>query len=88
MSNNATIAELFDLAIAAEQACEALYHGLADRFAHHPAVADFWTAYADEEAGHARWLERLSPSSARWPASKTWKMPINWPARPRTPRPT
>lgn len=59
MPNDATIAELFDLAIAAEQTCEALYRGLADRFAHHPDVADFWAAYADEEADHARWLARL-----------------------------
>ncbi|MBU0493440.1 MAG: hypothetical protein KKA73_17740 [Chloroflexi bacterium] len=57
--SDAAVAELFELAIAAEQAAEELYLGLAEKFAHHPEVADFWRAYAQEEAAHARWLERL-----------------------------
>lgn len=63
MPNEATVAELFDLAIAAEKAAEALYRGLEAKFAHHQEVADFWGKYAAEEAGHAKWLERLRDTS-------------------------
>ena len=72
MSDKATIAELFELAIGAEKAAETLYRGLEAKFAHHPKVADFWRAYAIEEAGHARWLKRLrdraSPEQLSAPA--------------------
>jgi rubrerythrin len=59
MTNKATVAKLFELAIAAERAGEALYRGLEKKFAHQQQAADFWGGYAQEEAGHARWLERL-----------------------------
>jgi rubrerythrin len=59
MSNAETVANLFEMAIAAEGIAEQLYRGLAPKFAHHPDVADFWSRYAAEEAGHARWLEHL-----------------------------
>lgn len=59
MSNTETVANLFEMAIAAEGIAEQLYRGLAPKFAHHPDVADFWSRYAAEEAGHARWLEHL-----------------------------
>ena len=59
MSEEATVGELFELAIAAEKTAEKLYRGLGARFAHHEEVADFWRSYAAEEAGHAKWLKRL-----------------------------
>jgi rubrerythrin len=59
MSNATTLDQLFDLAVAIEQANEALYHGLRSQFAHEPEVADFWAGYAGEEVGHAAWLRRL-----------------------------
>lgn len=62
MPDQATVAELFELAIAAERTAEDLYRGLAVRFVHHREVADFWGEYAAEEAGHAQWLERLRDS--------------------------
>lgn len=55
----ATVDELFQMAIAIERATETLYQGLQAKFAHHPEVAAFWGAYAQDEAGHARWLERV-----------------------------
>ena len=59
MPKNATVAELFELAISAEKAAEEMYRGLEAKFAHYPEVAGFWKEYASEETGHARWLERL-----------------------------
>ena len=59
MPKDATVAELFDLAIRAEKAAEEMYRGLEAKFAHYPEVASFWRQYAAEEAGHATWLERL-----------------------------
>ena len=64
MSNKATVAELFDLAIAAERAIKELYRGLEIKFAHHQEVADFWGKYAAEEAEHAQWLKRLRDTSS------------------------
>lgn len=55
----ATNAELFDLAIAAEEAAEELYRHLEARFAPHKDVAAFWRLYAAEEAAHAHWLTRI-----------------------------
>jgi rubrerythrin len=63
-SNMDTVAELFELSIAAERAAEEMYLGLAAKFAHHQDVADFWRNYAGEEAGHARWLERTCNGSS------------------------
>jgi rubrerythrin len=69
------ISELFELAIALEYATEAFYRGLARMFNHEPEVALFWKQYADEEAGHARFLEdlrgKLSESKLRHLAD-TW----------------
>ena len=62
-SNSDTVAELFELAIAAEKAAEVLYLGFAVKFSYHGDVADFWRDYAGEEAGHARWLERTFENS-------------------------
>ncbi len=59
VSKDATVAELFELAIGAEKAAEEMYSGLAAKFSHYPEVADFWKQYAAEEAEHAAWLERL-----------------------------
>jgi hypothetical protein len=64
--------ELFQMAIAAERAAETLYRGFQAQFAHHPAAADFWAAYADEEVKHAQCLERIrdtqSPEQLAAPA--------------------
>ena len=72
MSDQATIAELFDLAIATERAAETLYRELAARFVDHLEVADFWERYAGQESGHAQWLQRLrdttSPAQLAAPA--------------------
>lgn len=72
MSNETTVAELFDLAITAEKMTEELYRGFEARFAHHQEVAAFWRQYALEEVGHARWLEnlrdRLAPERLSAPA--------------------
>lgn len=54
-----TVAELFEYAIALERAAQALYEQLERMFASHPEVALFWRHYADEENGHALYLERI-----------------------------
>ncbi len=54
-----TIGNLIELAVALERSNEAYYRGLQEKFSHSPEVANFWQAYADEEVGHARWLEQL-----------------------------
>jgi rubrerythrin len=59
MSGEATVKELFQVAIALEKVAEKVYRGLQIKFSHHPEVADFWKKYASEEAGHARVLERF-----------------------------
>lgn len=51
--------ELFETAIAAEHAAEALYHQLAAKFSHHPEIADFWETYASAEVNHAQTLRGL-----------------------------
>jgi rubrerythrin len=62
MSQQVTVDQLFDLAISLERAAEALYQGLAARFAHAPQVAKFWQQYAAEEASHARHLAHIQAS--------------------------
>jgi rubrerythrin len=73
MTTSDTIGHLFELSIALEQTAEMFYRGLAARFAHAPEAAAFWKDYADEEAGHARWLEdlraQLDESKLRQPAN-------------------
>ncbi len=59
MSNQATIAALFDLGFALEESAEAFYRRLAEMFAHEAEISRFWKEYADEEAGHARFLRKL-----------------------------
>ena len=59
MSKNETVNELFELAIELEKDAESLYHRFAKMFAHEKDVADFWRKYADEERGHAAFLERI-----------------------------
>jgi rubrerythrin len=59
MAADHTFADLFELSIALEHAAEALYRGLAARFAALPEIALFWKKYEREEAGHARFLETL-----------------------------
>jgi rubrerythrin len=72
MSNGDTVAKLLELAIGAEKAAEELYRRLEAKFAQHRDIADFWRGYAAEEAGHARWLEKLratlSPAQLSAPA--------------------
>ena len=60
MSNSTeTVGKLFDYAIELERAAETLYRQLEKMFAHYPEVALFWKHYADEENGHASYLERI-----------------------------
>ncbi|MEW5871302.1 MAG: ferritin family protein [Chloroflexota bacterium] len=75
MDSQATIDELITMAISAELAARDLYLQLEKMFAPHKDVALFWKHYADEEAGHARWLEqlrqRLSAEQLAAPADST-----------------
>ena len=50
---------LFELAIALEHASEVFYRGLAVKFFADQELERFWSRFAAEEAGHARWLEDL-----------------------------
>jgi rubrerythrin len=59
MSNPQSIETLFQYAIAAEHYAEEIYHEFERRFAADQRVVAFWQRYASEEAGHARWLERV-----------------------------
>ncbi len=60
-----TVENMFHLAISVERLAKSLYLGLAERFSDHQDVMRFWYKYADEEEGHAVWLEQalsqLSP---------------------------
>jgi hypothetical protein len=62
-SSTETVAELFEYAIALERAAETLYKQLEKMFANYPEVALFWKHYADEENGHALYLERIRASA-------------------------
>ncbi len=59
MIGEVTVAQAFDVAVAAERAAESLFQGLEAKFAQYPDVAAFWKQYASEEAAHAKWLEDL-----------------------------
>lgn len=59
MPEYGTIAHLIELAIQGEKLTEIFYLRLEKKFSRFPEVAQFWKSYASEEAGHARWLERL-----------------------------
>jgi rubrerythrin len=54
-----SVGHLIGLAIQSERALERLYRSMSEAFAQVPEVSGFWTGYAGEEAGHARWLENL-----------------------------
>jgi len=54
-----TIAEAFEIAIAAEQSVEKMYGELESKFADHEEVAAFWKQYTRDEADHAKWLGRM-----------------------------
>lgn len=54
-----TVAQVFDIAIAAERAAQDLFTELEHKFAHHPEVADLWRQYAVEEVAHADYLSKL-----------------------------
>lgn len=72
MSDKTKVGELFEMAIAAENANRELFLGLASKFAHHQEVADFWSEYAQGEVIHAQLLEQirggLSPEQLAAPA--------------------
>jgi rubrerythrin len=59
MEYTGTVGDLFEYAIALEKAAETLYKELVNRFAHYSDVAAFWRSYAEEEKGHASYLERI-----------------------------
>ncbi len=59
MAKTDTLGELNELTITLEYAAEATYRGLAIMFSHEPEIAQFWNLLADEESGHAQWLENL-----------------------------
>lgn len=54
-----TVSKLFEYAIELEKGLEALYKQLERMFSNYPDVALFWKKYADEECGHAEYLERI-----------------------------
>ena len=61
------------LAAQAERMAEKVYHEIGARFIQVPELAAYWNRYADEEAGHARWMEnlhrRLDPAQRDQPAN-------------------
>jgi rubrerythrin len=69
--NRPTIAQVFEVAIAAELASQALFQGLTYKFRHHADVAAFWQSYAQDETQHAQWLQslqaRLTPGQLSQP---------------------
>ena len=56
---DATLADLFSMAIQLEESAQDFYNQLSLLFAGCPDVADYWRQYADEEAEHAGWLDKL-----------------------------
>jgi len=58
-SNTETVAKLFENAIALERAAKTLYQQLEKMFSSYPEVALFWKQYAEEEEGHASYLEHI-----------------------------
>lgn len=71
MADHQTISQAFEVAIAAENASEKLFRGLAAKFVHHEDVAAFWEQYALDEVRHAGWLQdlkaRLTPGQLSQP---------------------
>ena len=58
-----TVSDLIGLAIQIENTCKTLYEGMEKKFVHTPEIATYWHHLANEEAGHARWLEDLCARS-------------------------
>ncbi len=56
MTTTLSIDQVFELAIAAEEAAERGYRDMASWFALYPEVTEFWKQYAREEAAHAQAL--------------------------------
>lgn len=81
-SHEETVADLFELAIASEEAAAQLYRGFEAKFANQPDVARFWARYAAEEAGHARWLKDCrktsSPEQLAAPANPEILQAASW----------
>jgi hypothetical protein len=77
-----TIAELLEIAITAERNSERLYDSMSQMFIRFPEVALFWEHYANEEAGHARWMEhlreRMTPGHQAEPADgEVWRKALS-----------
>ena len=72
MTDAQSLGDLFEIAISLERAMERLYHSLAEKFAGHQDVADFWRSYAADEVGHAmriaQFRDALSPEALAAPA--------------------
>ena len=54
-----TVEDLFERSIAAEEAAQALYQALAERFAHAPEAAAYWADLAEDERAHIEAIETL-----------------------------
>ncbi len=54
-----TLAQLFEMAVAAEGKAQQFYEGLAQKFAAHPDAVRIWQRMATEEYGHAMALEAI-----------------------------
>ena len=81
MQTVATVGDLVSLAVQAERNAEALYDGMSKMFIRYPEVARFWAHYANEEAGHARWMlnlrNRICPDLLTRPAdSELWSRAV------------
>jgi rubrerythrin len=60
MSNDTeTVGKLFNYAIELEKVAETLYRQMGKMFAHNHDIVQFWEHYADEERGHASYLENI-----------------------------
>jgi hypothetical protein len=60
--NPETVGQLFDYAIELEKAAETIYRQMGKMFAQARDVEQFWSHFADEERGHAAYLERIRQS--------------------------
>ncbi len=72
MDDSISTNAMYEIAISSEKAAELFYRGLEAKFAHLPAVANFWREYAQEEAMHTAELEAIrkakSPEQLSAPA--------------------
>ena len=57
--SKANVETLFKTALALEKSAETLYRQLANMFSHEPDVELFWKRYANEENGHASYIEKI-----------------------------